>query len=269
MKCYTVGVEANFGWPTEETEIEYLGCKYLLRPESDEYAQSVSLFCPAGSTMESAKLQVNRFLSALSWVEGEGISVFSYGTGGSMPIRIGKPRTRFVAKGFRADYLPDPKDEKSQRALALFREAQSVNSSAYSFLGFFKVLNVLFNKGVDQKKWINNNLALVKGYSSSKRLEELKEQHKDLGNYLYVQGRCAVAHAFNKPVVDPDIPSEELRLNEDLPLIKELAAIAIEKELKIISMATYHYDHLYELQGFQDILGTEVVRLLKEGKTLA
>ena len=94
-------------------------------------------------------------------------------------------------------------------------------------------------------------------------------QHNNLGEYLYVQGRCAVAHAFNDPVVDPDIPSDLQRLAEDLPIIEELSAIAIEKELGIISKSTYHSMHLYELEGFKNILGIEMVSFLKEGKPIA
>jgi hypothetical protein len=270
MKWMTLAVKAKFGWPVEEIEIEYLGCKYLLRPESDEDAQSVSLLCPTGITMESAMLLVNRFLSALSWTEEQGIKgLFAIGSNGPKPTRVGKSKIRFISQKFRADYLPEPKDEKSLRALALFREAQSLNSPAYSFLGFFKVLNILFYKGATQQEWINNNLSVVKDYESLKRLEIIRTEHKDLGKYLYEQGRCAVAHAFSDPIVDPDIPSEIGRLAEDLKIVKELAAIAIEKELGIISKSTYHSVHLYELEGFQNILGVEIVSLLKKGKSIA
>lgn len=266
MKWVTMAVKADFGWPTVETEIEYLGCKYVLRPESEKDAQSVSLFCPHGSTMESSKLLINRFLSSLAWSEGKGITeLFTVGSNGPNPTLVGKSQVMFVSHKFRADYLPEPNDEKSLRALALYREALSVNSRAYSFLGFFKVLNILFATGKDQKDWLNNNLPAIKGYDSTRRLEILKNQHEDIGEYLYTQGRCAIAHAFNNPVVDPDIPTEVKRLSEDLSLMKEFAEIAIENELEIISRNTYHSMHLYELEGFEQILGPEIVTLLKEG----
>ncbi len=265
---YTVGVEADFGWPIEDTEIEYLGHKYLLRPESDTLSQSISLSCPEKYSMKTANLLVNRFLSALSWSEFGGINITSSGTGGSKPILIGKSNGRFISKGYKVDYLPEPKDDKSKRALALFREAKSVNSIAYSFLGFYKVLNVIFSTGSNQKDWININLINVKGFSSSERLEELKKEHTDLGEYFYLQGRCAIAHSFNDPVVDPDIPSDILRLSKDLPLIQELAEIAIEKELKIITKSTFHDLHLYELQGFVNIFGKNIINSLKNGERI-
>lgn len=209
MRSLTVAVKAQFAWPTKDTEVEYLGHKYLLRPETDKDAQSVSLICESEMDMESARLLVNRFLSALAWVEDKGIAdLFAVGSSRSIPPKVGKSDTRFITHRFRVDYLPEPKDDKSLRALALFREAQSINSPSYAFLGFFKILNVLFGKGNYQIDWINANLTAVKEYSAKKRLDELVKIHKDLGNYLYVQGRCAVAHAFNEPVIDPDESSE-------------------------------------------------------------
>jgi len=269
MKWLTVAVESSFGWPVKETEIEYLGEKYLLRPESDDEPQSVSLRCPAGMTMVAGRLLVNRFLSALSWVEGHGIiEIFSVGSNGPKPVKVGKGKTRFISKNFRADYLPEPNDDKSRRALALYREAQSLNSATYSFLGFFKVLNVLFKNGKEQKAWVNSNLGFASGYKASKRLLELRELHKDIGEYLYVQGRCAVAHAFSDPAIDPDVPEDVERLTADLPLIEELSTIAIERELGIISKSTFLAVHLYELAGFERIIGQDIVSCLKEGETL-
>ncbi len=265
MKWLTVAVEAKFGWPTEETEIEYLGCKYILKPESDEDSQSVSLLCPAGSDMNAGRLLVSRFLSALSWAEGKGIAeLFAVGSSAG-PSRVGVANTRFVAPKFKADYLPEPTDDRSLLALALFREAQSINNAPYAFLGFFKVLNILFRTGNDQKAWINSNINSIQDYSASKRLLKLQDLHEDLGEYLYVQGRCAVAHAFNDPVADPDKPEDIQRLSEDLSVIKELAAIAIESELGIIGKSTYHKLHLYELDGFEKILGKDITETLKKG----
>ena len=264
-----MAVKAQFAWPTKETVVEYIGHKYLLRPETDKEAQSVSLICETEVDMESARLLVNRFLSALAWVEEKGIAdLFAIGSGSPIPPKVGKSDTRFITYRFRIDYLPEPKDDKSLRALALFREAQSINSPSYAFLGFFKILNVLFEKGNDQIAWINANLAAVKEYSAKKRLDELVKIHKDVGNYLYVRGRCAVAHAFNEPIIDPDEPSEVARLLEDLPLIKELASVAIESELGIISKSTYHGLHIYELDGFIEVIGNDLIESIKAGRQI-
>jgi len=50
---------------------------------------------------------------------------------------------------------------------------------------------------------------------------------------LYASGRCAVAHAFNDPVVDPDDPKDVFRLSADMPVAKALAEHLIEHEYRI------------------------------------
>ncbi len=58
-------------------------------------------------------------------------------------------------------------------------------------------------------------------------------------------GRCAVAHAFHlNRVVNPDDPADLVRLSEDLPVIRELARIAIERELGVKSERDFHREHL-------------------------
>ncbi|MGH9022969.1 MAG: methylamine utilization protein MauJ, partial [Acidimicrobiia bacterium] len=64
---------------------------------------------------------------------------------------------------------------------------------------------------------------------------------------MYAAGRSAVAHANADPVVDPDHPEDTLRLQRDLPLIKALAAFAIEHDLGVKSQGTVWREHLYEL----------------------
>ena len=261
----TAAIEtSNLAWPTEETTIDYDGNQFLLRPESDDLLPSVSIRCPEEMSQGEAQLLINKFLSALCWAkEGGAYALFWTGSSGKNPINVGKSKVRFVCDRLRTDYLPKSTDEKARRALALFREALSVNTLPYKFLGFYKVINVLYEKGLDQKAWINANIANVKDFQAVERIQELKKRVSDFGDYLYKSGRCAVAHAFDHPAVDPDIPSETSQLAKDLPIVRALAKVLIETELNIITESTYHCQHLYELQGLADIMGSENVRKLK------
>jgi hypothetical protein len=265
MRWWTFAIGTfNLAWPTEKTTVDYDGNQFLLSPESDDLLPSVSIRCPKEVTQEEVKLSVNRFLSSLCWAKEGGAHVlFGVGSSGRTPTNAGKSKIRYVCHRLRTDYLPKPNDEKAYRALALFREALSVNTIPYQFLGFYKVINVLFDKGNDQKAWINTNITNVKDFQAVKRIEDLKKTVSDFGEYLYESGRCAVAHAFAHPTVDPDIPSEISQLAMDLPIVRALAKILIETELNVITEATYRQRHLYELQGFADIIGSENVRKLK------
>jgi len=86
------------------------------------------------------------------------------------------------------------------------------------------------------------------------------------GNYLYVSNRCAVAHANAEPLVDPDDPGDRRRLTSDLPMVKALAEYMIEQHFGVKSAHTVWQEHLYELQGFTDLFGQELVARVKAGE---
>ena len=245
------------------------GQEFLLCPETDQLAPSVALAYDSPLTNKEALLLIRRFLSSLSWVErGPLRETFGIGTGGH-PGKIGKgDSARLINPRFRIDYLPETKDPKAQLCLALYREAMNLNSEPFQLLGFFKIINALFKSGVDQKAWINKTLPVLDDHRVRGRLEELQKLHSDIGDYLYDSGRCAVAHAFNEPLVDPDDPEDTQRLSADLPVIKALAEHLMEHEVGIKSAVTYHQEHLYELEGFRRLFGETIISQLKAKQTL-
>ena len=66
-----------------------------------------------------------------------------------------------------------------------------------------------------------------------KRIQEIKAKEGDPADYLYISGRCAVAHAFADPIVDPDDVTDLRRLSEDIWLMRNLTAYLIEREFGI------------------------------------
>jgi hypothetical protein len=82
--------------------------------------------------------------------------------------------------------------------------------------------------------------------------------------YLYESGRCAVAHAHNDPVVDPDDYDHLRRVRADLPLVRALAEHAIEHALGVKSSLAIYREHLYQLAGFRELFGSELVKRLKD-----
>jgi hypothetical protein len=260
----TVGLESGIHWPTTEVTVMYQGREFLLRPETDQLAPSVALAYDPPLTDKEALLLIRRFLSSLSWVErGYLRETFTFGTGGR-PGGVGKGSgARLISSRFRVDYLPETGNPKAQLCLALYREAMNLNSKPFQFLGFFKIINALFERGPDQKAWINKALPLLNDHWARERLEKLQKLHADIGEYLYESGRCAVAHAFNEPLVDPDDPDDTQRLDADLPVIKALAEYLMESQVGIKSALTYRQEHFYELEGFRRLFGETTVANLK------
>ncbi|MEZ4819975.1 MAG: hypothetical protein R3A45_08800 [Bdellovibrionota bacterium] len=104
-------------------------------------------------------------------------------------------------------------------------------------------------------------------FEIQKRISFLqKTQGKTIGEYLWESGRCAIAHSNVQPLVDPENSQDLQRINQDLPIIKELAEYFIEHELGIKSKHTVWKEHLYELDGFRKILGPKIVADLKGSK---
>lgn len=113
-----------------------------------------------------------------------------------------------------------------------------MDSVPFQFLSYFKILNIFWD---DKKK--NGKNELVEGLRATlpnltdkdclERIAEIAKKEGDPADYLYKSGRCAVAHAFADPIVDPDDVSDLRRLSEDLWLMRCLTAYLIEKNFRI------------------------------------
>jgi hypothetical protein len=161
-------------------------------------------------------------------------------------------------------YLPDPSDPNARLALGFFREGMYLNHVAYQCLSYFKVLNIFLRGGRAQIDWINANVSKVAEGDAKKRIASLAGE--DIGDYLYGSNRCAVTHAGGEPTADPENPEDMARLSDDLPLIKALAAIAVEEHFGVKSSTTVWREHLYELRGFRALFGLELVQSIKAGE---
>ncbi|RQV96947.1 hypothetical protein EH220_05130 [bacterium] len=247
------------------TKVPYDGDVFCLEPESENSGASVWVERPLNTELHVGEAPIRRFLSALSWVKGWGIEVLSVMGCGSDLMRVGKHRNLIKSPDFRVDYLPNPNDERARLALALYREGMTVNSIPYKFLSFYKIINILLANGDQQKKWINNQVPLlhIKDQRLSKSLASITDS--DIGNHIYVSGRCAIAHAYSTPVVNPDKPDDTRRLENELFLIQVLAERLIENEFKVKSYSTFHKEHLYELEGFASRMAPDIVDELRKG----
>jgi hypothetical protein len=265
MPWVVVGVETSVGWPTVETRVPFRGREVILRPETDTLAPTVIAEYAPPATYEETLLIVREFLSSLAWVEGHPIRE-TVTTGGGFPIRVGKSAPVNVTRpGFRVDYLPDPPNPRARLALALYRDALGVNSEPFRFLGFYKIINVVRGTGPQQIAWINARVNALEDYRAQERAAQLRAAGHDIGAYLYESGRCAVAHAYSDPLVNPENPDDTERLAKDMPLVKALAEDVIENQLGVQSPRTVYREHLYELEGFRALIGPTLVGELRRG----
>lgn len=145
-----------------------------------------------------------------------------------------------------------------------------MNHPAYAFLSFYRVLEVAFPDGRQRGRWIGERLPTLFNYRTKEAFEGLaKHGIEDVPKHLLNSGRHAIAHAKGgRPVVDPDDPTEYRRLRAELPIIEALARSAIEDVLGVETRHTVWEKHLYELAGFRELFGPELVRQLVNEQTI-
>ena len=213
----------------------------MLKPATRETEQSVHINLRGISDVDALTL-INRFLSILSWCDDQPMEN-RYGWSGN-PVPVPVPReSRVVGSSIAFPFYRDlERDEKARLALALFREARTVNSTPFEFLSYFKILNIFWKDRLETINGQRQNpiiegiratLPKLKDELAVNRLRALGTTEPDVPKYLYESGRCAIAHAYADPIVDPDDVSDLRRLSEDLYIVKEIAEHLIEAELKV------------------------------------
>jgi methylamine utilization protein MauJ len=250
----------------------YRGCSFWILPVMRDYYPAIAMKVPPGKSRAECDELLMRFVSNLSWVVGDwGIMVDGIG-GGTLPRPMGRDKWSggfSIRDEFDLSYFPEPASEDALLALALMREGRGLNHAAYAFLSFFRVLEVAFPNGKKQRAWIEANVANLEGHGVKDALDGLaKKGITEIGAHLFESGRCAIAHASRQPIVDPDKPDDMRRLSSELPIMRALAQKAIEDELGVETSHTVYRKHLYELAGFKEILGSEIVDFLTRGEQI-
>lgn len=223
----------------KETEVGFGGHKLIFKPATKDTDQSIHINLKGINNIEAMTL-INRFLSILSWCDDQGIR--NYGGGYGTPVPVPAPRKpRMIGSSIDFPFFRELSDNpKVKLALALYREGRTINSIPFSFLSYFKILNIFWNDRMNKKigknelvEGIRENLHNIKDPLALERIEELKKIQVDIPTYLYKDGRCAIAHAYKKPFVDPDESTDLYRLSADLAIIKSIAEYLIEHKLGV------------------------------------
>jgi hypothetical protein len=63
------------------------------------------------------------------------------------------------------------------------------------------------------------------------RAKEIATTNADVAEYLDYSGRCAIAHVFRDPIVNPDDYEDHVRISQDVRVVEELARAAVEEFL--------------------------------------
>lgn len=262
-------IEPSMAWPVEAQRIVYLGDEYWIIPVTSDAYPGIAV--RNANSDDATKERILRFLSVLSWLERSGAVLVSFG-GGSYPFAYKRDTSRgfTICNEIDLRYLPEVTDTKARLALALMRDGRGLSHVAYSFLSFYRVLEVAVGRGQAIPKWVPSALGRLSSDRGKDALNKLLEAGvTDIPHHLYVSGRCAIAHAGGSPIVDPDNPADTSRLYNEKPLIEELAELAIEEFLGVQTASTVFQKHLYELAGFKRFFGPNLVDDIVAGKSIS
>ena len=258
-------IDPRMSWPTQRQLVRFNGKEFVLFPDSSDADQTAAIALRAdryGLSPEDARQEIMRFCSALSWVEGSGVSIIAWG-GGNLPRPIGVRRGRSITDFLEVSDMQTPNTAQERAALAFYREGMSLDNPFYGFLSLFKVIGALLPKGKQREAWIADALERVDDHRAKERREELRSQSIDVSKYLWDECRNAIAHAERDPYVNPDEVDDHFRLSKDIPLLRNLAELAIEENTDLKRSHTLWREHLYELAGFKGLLPEGVVEKLK------
>ena len=250
-------------WPNVEFPVNFDGNEFLLLPETEQTPSAIAI---ETTNLQMGRAAIRRFLSAFAWSR-RCPAEDDFGVGAGFPGGIGKNRGPILSSESPTSawtICRSRRGRRSELCLGLYREALNLDNIAYRFLTFFKIINVLHQRGDEQIRWINAALPKLRNHEVAERLEQLQPTEPDVGKYLYGSGRCAVAHAFGSFVADPDDPADTERFHADSPVIQALAEHLIEHELLIKSADTVRREHLFELEGFRRLFGPALAARLKD-----
>jgi len=233
-----VGVEPEAVWVEQNISIAFRGRELLLRSSPAGGAfPDVAVRQAVGESYYATATFVHRFLSVMVWRRKAYIRVVGH-TGGTHPNRVGGLKEPVGLRvthqpGYDPADLPTPPTPSQELALALYREALGLVDDTYKFLGLFRILNITLRTSTDQRRWVNEHLGDLVGYSIERCHAITAQGDPDVGAYLYRAGRSALAHAAVPPVVDPDILEDTHRINLDLPLLTAIVELYMERELAL------------------------------------
>jgi len=273
-----VAFESAIHDPRDQLELVFDGLKLYIKLNQDEHCDLIAAFVEPLQDREEIQIRINRFLSAMAWKDSQRYISRGGIAGGARPEDRNTPRFNYrekrhnpssVISKYDFEHLQVPTDDRQRLALALYREALGANQEFYKFLSFFKILNIVFERGPQLATWINAHVQQVRNDFSLQRLQELQASGVNIGDYLVREGRNAIAHAFAQPIKDPDVITDIVSVMKDAELMQGLATVLIEEELGFPSLSKIWREHLYELDGFKTLFGEAVVTRLKSREEVA
>ncbi|MDA2920347.1 hypothetical protein MYX76_12790 [Desulfobacterota bacterium AH_259_B03_O07] len=273
---WTIHFNSPCNFTNAEFIFEFEGEKYRFIRGTEEESDKLLTIVDDDSNEGSDKCfeKTLRLLDYLSWDLHGGIQYlgrtghgFKSGTikleNAVVPSFRARNIRSYIADSFHS--IPDVTDDDQRFALKLWNEAQSSHSPFFSFINYWSIVELPRVRGVNHKSrainWIN-------GLSSNKisGLSELRKNLKskynfssDVGNFLYSEGRNAIAHVTRDPTLRRYDRESYEKISDLTPAMRAIAKYYIINELNL-----GHYSN--ELKVLKTKKRTNALAFLKENQ---
>ncbi len=222
---------------SNEVYFEFLDRKIRWINGTRTISPMIIIPCKKGDFSDGIEL-AKKFLSALiEEVQVPIVEVTNVGSPTKLAPLLRQPRV-MGDLGFDPEYLitedVSKYSDKKWIGLAYYKDGINSNNKFYSFLSFYKLIQLAFDNDNDKViQWINSNAQYINERVDSNWAKEVLKPGQLLGNYLYGIGRNAAAHIQYKKgqVVNPDSPEDYMRIQKDLPIIRGLATKILREGL--------------------------------------
>lgn len=232
--CMTIGFNFEGDFFDQISTINYDG--FAIDVVSGKKESCHNLMIPLSNEIYKEAFKAGcRFLNEFCWVNKVAIYIIGtiYGTG--KPKISDKNNLGRIDKYIIHDFHQIASKDEQHIALGFYREGFSSKSPFYKFLSYYKILNIKCIDGNAHKRWVNNNIKHIR-YSHF-AIDRLKtEGVTNVGEFLWRQGRCALAHASiqkNQPIIDVADYDHWQKIVWCNDLLQELVELFIQNELSI------------------------------------
>jgi hypothetical protein len=264
-----INIEPKMPWPSITQSFEFEDHEVWLIPITEDAYPGLAVR-NARLPRDEALAMLYRALSMISWLEDGGAVVVSRGGGSPLFPIYGSKNQRLT---IRSDPFDDSQfiiinSDDAKLALALMREGRGLRHPAYSFLTFYRVLELALPHGSKRGNWMSEAVERIQDSRAQEALQELRKDYQgDVGVHLRDSGRSAIVHATKRPIANPDNPADYIRLDRELPIIESLAVMAIEEIIGVQTSSKIWKEHLYELKGWKEVFGEQLIDIIKSGGT--
>jgi len=260
-------INTRVSWPNQFQVMWFQGSEFLLLPATDDLAAGIAVNMRKNSlpSPEEARTAISRFASALAWTEQSSLAITDFTCSTTKPVHSRIRRftavSNYMDTGLRE--LERVSDPRALRGLALFREGLSSNNDFYAALSFFKVVEK-FVAGKVRGAWFEATATKLRAPDVIDRVRAIENSSAgSVGDYLYKQGRQAIAHANEDNAVDPDVDQERYRFALDRVVYKELARLAIEEFVQVPHADANKITQQNPIQGFCDAQDDQVLAWIR------